>query len=115
MQTQIADNVVELRSAKRLMKPAKLSLAEARQISRQAWEDAIRVYWADPANWKVVRRGDEIAINTGKKTVKATLEPKEGFWIWRLRLRDMQIESPWIYVTKASAFDAALDAVIATV
>ena len=111
-----ADNVIEFRPPRRRpAPPPKLTFAEARQIGRPEWESTLKAYWADKANWKVVRRVDEIAINIGKKTVKATIEPKDGFWIWRLRFEDMQIESPWIYVDKESAFANALDAVLAVV
>jgi hypothetical protein len=112
---EVSANVIAFRPAKKLAKPRKLTLTAARKLGRQAWEDTLRAYWADPKNWQATRRGEEIAIDIGKKMFEATIEPKGGYWIWRLQFEDMSIESPWIFVTKETAFADALAAVLAVV
>ena len=81
---------------------------------RREWILAVKAFWAEPANWKVSRRGNKyIVIN--KIGICAVIERRDdGYWSWEIRWQDGREphSSNWTYVGEQIAIDEALDAVL---
>ena len=75
---------------------------------------AVKAVWADPALWKVSKRGNPYVVIGEIGVVVVINRTDEGYWSWEIRWRDHRepMSSNWTYTSERLALDEALDAVL---
>jgi hypothetical protein len=106
-------NVIEFHQPTRRAKP-QAAAPKFNDRDRNEWKAAVKAVWADQSRWRVSRRGNPYIV-LHEIGVCAVIERTETeYWTWEIRRRGKEpVRSQWDYVIEQSAFDAALEAVIA--
>jgi hypothetical protein len=106
-------NVTEFRQLTPRTKPKAPTFNDK---DRDEWVLAAKAVWADPARWRTSKKGNRYVVIDDLSVCVVIERTEMEYWTWEIRQRGREpVRSKWDYVSQQTAFDTALDAVIALV